>query len=222
MLNLFFPNTCRGCHIEVMAAESYICANCRHNLPIAGFHKNGNDEMLQIFYGRVPVENATALFYFKKDNITQKFIHALKYKRAKKIGEVLGDWLGGELADCKEYQSIDVIIPVPIHKKKLRQRGYNQVSGFAEKIANALQKTYIEDVLLKVSPTKSQVFKEKISRMFTPEEVFAVQNPHKIENKHILLVDDIITTGATLEACSQKLLQVKDVKLSFATIAITK
>ncbi len=117
MLNLFFPDTCRGCHREILSSENHVCANCRHNLPLAGFHKNGSEEMRQIFYGRVTVENVTALFYFKKDNLTQKFIHALKYKRAKKIGEVFGEWLGNELVSCKEYQSIDVVIPVPVHKK---------------------------------------------------------------------------------------------------------
>ncbi|NCT17136.1 MAG: ComF family protein [Flavobacteriia bacterium] len=222
MLNLFFPNICRGCHKELIEGEKEICSICRHNLPIAGFHKNGSTEMSDIFYGRIPVVHATALFYFKKNNITQKFVHALKYKKAKRIGLIFGEWLGEELAECKEYQDINAIIPVPLHKKKLRQRGYNQVAGFGEKIALALQKQYIDDVLVKITPTTSQVFKERISRIFTNEEVFAVQNASKIENKHILLVDDIITTGATLEACAKKLLQIKGVKLSFATIAITK
>jgi len=222
MLNLFFPNICRGCHKELIEGEKEICSICRHNLPIAGFHKNGSTEMSDIFYGRIPVVHATALFYFKKNNITQKFVHALKYKKAKRIGLIFGEWLGEELAECKEYQDINAIIPVPLHKKKLRQRGYNQVAGFGEKIALALQKPYIDDVLVKITPTTSQVFKERISRIFTNEEVFAVQNASKIENKHILLVDDIITTGATLEACAKKLLQIKGVKLSFATIAITK
>ncbi|PKP26068.1 MAG: amidophosphoribosyltransferase [Bacteroidetes bacterium HGW-Bacteroidetes-2] len=222
MLNLFFPAFCRGCLKELIEGEKDICSICRHNLPLASFHKNGGTEMVDIFYGRIPVVHATALFYFKKNNLTQKFVHALKYKKAKNIGVIFGDWLGEELSACKEYHDVDAIIPVPLHKKKLRQRGYNQVEGFGKKIANALQKPYIDDVLLKITPTTSQVFKERISRIFSNDEVFAVQQASKIENKHLLLVDDIITTGATLEACSKKLLQIKGVKLSFATIAITK
>lgn len=222
MLNLFFPNLCRGCHSELLGTDKEICIQCRHELPLASFHKTGSDEMLKLFYGRVPVENATALFYFRKNGLTQKFVHALKYKGAEKLGSVFGSWLGEELSECKAFIDIDAVIPVPLHKKKLRQRGFNQVAGFGKEIASALQVPYIDDVLVKITPTKSQVFKEKISRIFSQEEVFICQNIERINEKHLLLVDDIITSGATLEACSSKLLKAQNIKLSFATIAITK
>ncbi|MEX0996368.1 MAG: phosphoribosyltransferase family protein [Flavobacteriaceae bacterium] len=222
MLNIFFPKLCRGCHKELSANELEICAVCRHELPLACFHSSGSDEMLQLFYGRVPVVNATSLFYFKKNGLTQKFIHALKYKKAKKIGEIFGAWLGEELKLIEAYKDVDAVIPVPLHKKKLRDRGFNQVEGFGKEIAKALGASYIDDVLVKVTPTKSQVFKERISRIFSQEEVFTLQNAHKIKGKHLLVVDDIITSGATLESCSAKLLKAENVRLSFATMAITK
>lgn len=222
MLNLFFPKLCRGCQSELLGNDKEICVQCRHQLPLASFHKTGNDEMLKLFYGRVPVENATALFYFRKNGLTQKFVHALKYRGAEKLGFIFGAWLGKELSESPAYKGIDVVIPVPLHKKKLRQRGYNQVEGFGKEIASALQVPYLDDVLIKITPTKSQVFKEKISRIFSQEEVFIAQKLEKINGKHMLLVDDIITSGATLEACSSKLLKASDIKLSFATIAITK
>src|SRR5690606_20112421 len=109
----------------------------------------------------------------------------------------------------ESYKNIDAVISVPLHKKKLRQRGFNQVEGFAREIAGCLNAIYIEDVLYKVSPTRSQVFSERITRIFSQEEVFSVQNIEKLEGKHILLTDDILTTGATLESCAHQLLQAK-------------
>ena len=222
MLNIFFPKLCSTCDNELLANEQVICAKCRHSMPLAGFHLSGSEGMKDKFYGRVPVENATALLYFKKNNLTQKLIHQLKYKGNKEIGVFLGKWLGEELALIESYKNLDAVISVPLHKKKLRQRGFNQVEGFAKEIANALKINYIEDVLLKISPTKSQVFSERLTRIFSQEEVFSIQNIDKIEGKHILLIDDILTTGATLESCANQLLQAKNVKLSFAVMAVTE
>jgi ComF family protein len=222
MLNLFFPKLCRGCDNELLANEVEICTFCRHQLPLASFHQNGSDELKKIFYGRVPVENATTLLYFQKNGLTQKFVHALKYKGEVNIGNEFGKWLGNELKLIDSYKMIDAVVPVPLHKKKLRQRGYNQVEGFGKEIAEALEVAYINDVLVKITPTKSQVFKERIARIFSQQEVFTTQNEDKIKNKHLLVVDDIITSGATLESCAIKLLQTEGVKLSFAAIALTK
>lgn len=222
MLNLFFPKLCRGCDSELLAQEAEICAYCRHQLPVTNIHSTNSDEINKVFFGRVPVVNATALLYFKKNGLTQKFVHALKYKGAVKLGNEFGKWLGSELGEIESYQSVDAVIPIPLHKKKLRQRGYNQVEGFGKEIAAALSKPYIDDVLIKITPTKSQVFKERVARIFSQQEVFAVQNEEKIKGKHLLIVDDIITSGATLEASASKLLKTEGVKLSFAAIALTK
>lgn len=221
MLNLFFPKVCRGCEEELIAGEEIICVSCRHNLPLACFHRNRSEEMHKKFYGRIALTNATALLYFEKKGLAQKFIHGLKYKGEQKIGEVFGQWLGEEIALLESYQHIDAVVPVPLHKNKLRKRGYNQVTPFAKALAEKLQCDLIEDVLIKVTPTASQVFKERFSRFFSSEEVFRSQNLEKIEGKHLLLVDDVITTGATLEACANQLLKANDVELSIATIAVT-
>lgn len=222
MLNLFFPKLCRGCNNELLAQEVEICTYCRHQLPVTNIHFNHSDEINKIFYGRVPVVNATALLYFKKSGLTQKFVHALKYKGAPQLGNEFGKWLGSELCEIESFHEVDAVIPIPLHKKKLRQRGYNQVEGFGKEIAAALSKPYMDDVLIKITPTKSQVFKERVARIFSQQEVFAVQNEEKIKGKHLLIVDDIITSGATLESCASKLLKTEGVKLSFAAIAITK
>jgi ComF family protein len=132
----------------------------------------------------------------------------------------LGNWLGGELNEVKVYKNIDIVIPVPLHEKKLKKRGYNQVTKFGEQIAKALNKEYKENVLVKITNTKSQTTKERLLRWTNSDELFALKNMGAIDNKHILLVDDIITTGATLEACINVLSQVKNIKISIATMAI--
>jgi len=178
--------------------------------------------MRKKFYGRVELVNATSLLYFEKKGLTQKFIHGLKYKGEQNIGALFGNWLGEELANIKAYNAVEGVIPVPLHKKKFRKRGYNQVTLFAKAIAEKLQKPYIDDVLIKVTPTPSQVFKARFARLFSSEEIFSVQNLGKITGKHLLLVDDVMTTGATLEACSNQLIKAGGVELSIATIAVTQ
>ena len=175
--------------------------------------------MEAVFYGRVAVENATALLRFSKKGLTQELLHNLKYRGQEQIGRFFGTWLGSELSELDAYQNIDCIIPVPIHGLKKRKRGYNQVTGFGAKISEALEKPMYEDVLVKNLKTSSQVFKQRLTR-FGNTEVFAIADRTKIEGKHLLVVDDIVTTGATLENCANQLLNAGASKVSFATIAI--
>ncbi len=175
--------------------------------------------MKDIFYGRINVEQATAILQFQKKGITQELLHNLKYRGKKEISGFFGSWLGNELSEIEAYKNIDMVIPVPLHKQKLKKRGYNQVAGFGKEIAKALGVPYRDDVLVKISKTDSQVFKQRFTR-FNSEEIFSLQNSEVIKGKHILLVDDIITTGATLENCAMQLLKNTQVKISLATIAI--
>jgi ComF family protein len=175
--------------------------------------------MKQVFYGRVPVENATALLYFQKKGIVQRLLHNLKYRGQQQIGTFLGSWLGAELAETPEYRDISLVIPVPLHKRKRRIRGYNQVSDFGRQLARSLNAEYREDLLLKTFSTGSQVF-QKRSKRFKTEKLFTLSNPEPLQKKHILLVDDIVTTGATLENCANELLANSNVRLSIATMAM--
>ena len=219
MLNLLFPRVCMGCKSVLSKHEKILCVACRHELPVASHHKTGSTAMKDIFYGRFAVEQATALLQFQKKGITQELIHNLKYRGQKEIGDFFGSWLGSELSELDHYRAVDMVIPVPLHKQRLKKRGYNQVTGFGREIAKALQIPYYEDVLIKVSKTSSQVFKKRFTR-FNSEEIFTVQNKDAITSKHILLVDDLVTTGATLENCALQLLNNTQAKLSLATIAI--
>jgi ComF family protein len=220
VLDLFFPKVCYACQFQLSDNEAYICTNCRHNLPVTNYHLDNDDFVLKTFYGRAKIEHATALLRFEKKGITQQLIHNLKYKGHEDIGMFLGKWLGEELKDIQAYQTIDTVIPVPLHKKKLRKRGYNQVAKFGQEIAKQLNTSYCDDVLVKITNTKSQVSKNRFSRWISNDELFIIQNKEKINNKHILLVDDIITSGATMEACISVLNKAHNVKISIAAMAI--
>jgi len=220
IINLFFPKVCYACHNLLNDNEDTICMNCRHDLPITNFHFDNNDSVAKVLYGRAKIENGTALFRFEKKGNVQRLIHNLKYKDHEHIGFILGNWLGGELKTLESYKNIDVVIPVPLHKNKLKKRGYNQVALFGQQVAEALNADYLDDVLVKVTNTKSQVNKKRLARWTNSDELFTLKNIEAIDNKHILVVDDIITTGATLEACISVLNQAKNIKISIATMAI--
>jgi competence protein ComFC len=221
LINLFYPDICQICDTELYKNQNILCTSCVNELPITNFHLDNENSVKKVFYGRVPIENATSLLVFKKKGSVQKLIHRLKYRGHQEIGSYLGKWMGAELAKTGTYLDIDLILPVPLHKKKLKARGFNQVEKFGKEIALALQVPYIDDVLLKKHFSTTQTLKTRLARWGNIEESFVLVHPEKIRNKHILLVDDLITTGATLEACSDVLLEAGNVKISIVTMAFT-
>lgn len=224
LLNLFFPNICACCDRALLKNERAICTSCRHQLPLTNSHLHNENETKKVFYGRVRIENAISLLVFEKKGITQRLMHDLKYKGNKAIGPELGKWTTKNIFETAWVHEIDVVVPVPLHKKRLRKRGYNQVEGFGKTIADALQVPYIDHCLVKVHANKTQVFKNLTARFKNVEHNFEIEPTKKyhLEHKHILLVDDIITTGATLETCAEKLMEIPKTKVSIATMAKTR
>ena len=220
LLNLFFPKVCEACHNVLSDNEAVVCLICRHELPITNYHYDNSNAVHNIVFGRVKLENATALLHFSKKGIVQQLLHNLKYRGHEQISGFLGEWLGAELSTIETYKAIDVVIPVPLYKTKLRERGYNQVAEFGKQIAKALNTEYNDTVLIKTKPTKTQVFKGRITRWNDDGAVFSISEKDSLKGKHILLVDDIITTGATIEACASVILKIDNIKLSLATMAI--
>lgn len=219
--DLFFPVMCPGCATRLSPNEQVICTECRHRLPETGYHRTRENPVEKMFYGRVKIELGTAFLLFHKKGITQQLIHHLKYKKHEKIGTLLGMWYGHLLSESGFGNTIDMVIPVPLHPKKQRKRGYNQVSGFAKCLAGALRAAYREDILVKTDDTGGQTFKNKMSRWKESESIFGINPDIQLPACHILLVDDVITTGATLERCTRTLQKHKNVKVSVATMAIT-
>ena len=220
-INLLYPKLCFACESTLGSNENILCTSCLHALPIADHHLEKDNPVEKIFYGRIPVENATSLLLFEKKGMVQKLIHNLKYRGHEEIGPFLGAWLGSELKELPQWQEITTVIPVPLHRKKLKVRGFNQVAGFGTELAKALDVPYRDDILLKISATQTQTIKKRLARWGTIDETFVLENAEVLENGHVLLVDDLVTTGATLEACAQKLLKIPNLKISIATMAVT-
>ncbi len=218
---LFFPIYCAACNDALYQNERVLCTSCRHELPLGNFHKVNDKKMKKVFYGRSKVENTTSLFIFQKDSLVQNLIHNLKYRGQENISTELGIWLGKELQQNTEYKAIDIVIPVPLHPRRLRERGFNQVEKFGKEIAMNLDANYIDYILKKKSYNKKQSKHGRRTRWLNTSETFGVQNESLLINKHILIVDDIITTGATLEACINVLKHIPGIKISIATMAMT-
>jgi ComF family protein len=205
-----------------MKNENVVCTLCRHDIPITNHHLNPENEAFKKFYGRIPLEYASALLYYHKKGIVQELIHKLKYKGHENIGTFLGNWYAGELKEIAILRTADIIIPVPLHKRKFRERGYNQVTTFGLAIANELAIPYIDYILFRTVYSKTQSQKNLLGRSEGIEAIFDVDYNEKDHGKHYLLIDDVLTTGATLEACSKALLKIPGAKVSIVCMAMAQ
>lgn len=222
LVNLFFPKLCNGCNSLLLNNESVICVKCRHDLPYTYHHQIENNEIMSKFYGILPVEQATALLYFHSKGIAQELIHNLKYRKQQEIGTLLGTMYAHELIDSDKIPKVDYIIPTPIHKKRLQERGYNQVTTFCEALSKELQIPIDTEVLFRTKHTKTQTKKSKTKRAELLSNNFKIKIKEDHIGKHYLLVDDVITSGATIEACAKALLEIPDSKVSLLAIAYTQ
>ncbi len=193
---------------------------CRHELPLTDYHLEDDNLTAKTLYGRVRIEKATSFLHFEKKGIVQNLLHQLKYRGHQEVGTLLGDWLGHELKAAWKGEEIDLVIPVPLHKKRQRKRGYNQVAAFGKQLALSLDAQYDEGILLRKKFNKKLAFKKRLDRWDSLANIFEVTT-QDLNRKHILLVDDIMTTGATIEACALTLKKCGNPKISVATMAIT-
>ncbi len=219
LFGLFFPNLCLGCGQPLIRGEEVICSICHFHLPKTHFHNDPENPLNRVFWGRVNLEAVAAYLYFQKGNTVQQLLHQLKYKGRQEIGLHIGKLYGLELCQADIFREAELVIPVPLHPHKLRKRGYNQSQAFAEGLASMMLAEPELNCLYRKVNSKTQTRKTRYNRWENVENIFAVNSPEKIMGRHILLVDDVITTGATLEACTQALLTVPGVKVSVATIA---
>ena len=201
-LHLFYPHICMHCGSEELSAETVLCEACVKNLPYTEFLAIENNKVEKIFWGRVPIQRAGASLFFTKDSIVQSLIFALKYKHQKKAGRLLGNIMGQDIINSQRFKNIDCMIPIPLSKKKQRKRGYNQAMLLCEGIQEKLPHIPILTVLAKQKSSKSQTSQNRIQRNHLSEQPFMLVGPNALINKNILIVDDVITTGATMEAAA--------------------
>lgn len=218
---LFFPHYCEGCGHDLKNREAILCYYCQEDLPFTNFFNKANNPVEKSFYGRLHLQHAASSFYFTKDSLLQNLLIELKYKNNRAVGFYLGRVLGYHLKNAARFTSIDALIPLPLHPKKQRIRGYNQAQIICEGINTVWKKPIIVDSVERVIFSDTQTKQNRINRWENMDGIFALKSPSNIRNKHLLLIDDVTTTGATLEACGSVLLSLEGVKLSIATVAYT-
>lgn len=219
LTELFFPKLCITCGNRLISQENYLCINCWLDLPLTNFHLNSENKVAQLFWGRVRIENASAFFGYKKGSRYQHLIHFVKYKGLKELGFETGRRFGFQLLNAPGFAEIDLIVSVPLHPKKFKIRGFNQSEWMARGMAESMQKQLSKDNLFRVVHTSTQTSKNRYERWKNVEGIFGVKDLNQFRGKHILLVDDVVTTGSTLEACAFQLLKAENAKVSIATLA---
>lgn len=217
--SLFYPHVCQACGNSLFKGEDIICTYCMYHLPKTNYHVDNDNPVIRHFWGKVNIHAASSYYFFNKGQKVQKLIHQLKYKGQKEIGLKVGELYGYELLKSQLFQSVDMIIPVPLHLSRLRTRGYNQSDFFAKGLASSMKIPVNTNLLVRTKKTATQTRKNRYSRYENMSEVFSVVSKNILEGKHLLLVDDVITTGSTLSACSEVLLKHKNTKVSIASIA---
>jgi ComF family protein len=220
-MSLIYPVFCESCSRDLFKHEVYVCNLCKVDLPRSNFHKNSENELSGILAGRIPFDKAMSLFVFEKKGRVQNLLHAIKYKKQKELAEFLGKLYAEELYNDKAHEGMDVIIPIPLHQKRIKERGFNQSFYFAKGLSSGLNLPVVQN-LVREKETSSQTRKKKFERWENVEGIFDLKDADSLEGKHILLVDDVITTGATLEAAWNKLKEVEGIKISLAAIAFAK
>jgi len=221
-LKLFFPSYCLTCSVPLASGEDWVCTTCSYDLPQTSYHQGADHIIAQKLYGRVPVKYALSLYKFRKNSRIQTLLHQLKYKHKPTIAKWLGRRHGTILRETSLSKDLDLIIPVPLHSSKLRQRGYNQSDYFAQGLAEVLKIPWNNWCLVRKRATSTQTKKNQLERFENVEGAFYVTDASVIEGKRLLVVDDVITTGATLEACIAVLLAAGSKEVSTATIAVAE
>jgi ComF family protein len=218
LLHLTFPHSCAGCGTDVIDKEHSLCLRCLYALPKTGFHPLEGNPVEKLFWGRLSLEAATTHLYFTKGSLVQRLMHRFKYRGDKALGTYLGRLLGAGLQEGHRFAGIDGLVPLPLFPAKERRRGFNQAAVLCGGIAEVLQKPVYQNHIIRKAATESQTKKNRSDRWQNVEGRFELKTANELSGKHLLLVDDVVTTGATLEACGRAMLQQGSIGLSVAAL----
>lgn len=219
--DLLFPDCCISCNHALLKGEKAICVICMAALPHTHFHTEEDNFLVQKFWGRVPLRYGLAYLHFKKGGKVQNIIHHIKYKGAFQAATMLGTWYGHDLYKANYGDKFDLIVPVPLHKSKMRKRGYNQSTCFAQGLSEGLLVDYSEGVLVRTRERDSQTKKGRLDRWSNVNTIYRLAEAADVKGKRILLADDVATTGATIEVCAQLLLNAGAREISVVVLALT-
>ena len=220
VFHLMFPHICIGCGSDILDQDNILCLECINDLPHTNYAQHANNPAEKLFWGRVPISAAMCAFYFTKASIVQNLIHEFKYKGNQEIGNYLGNMIGKSLGDSNRFKDISHIIPLPLFIEKEKRRGYNQAKILCDGISDIIGIDVLTNHVVRIVDTESQTKKKRIQRWKNVDKTFRVLHPEVLEGKHVLLVDDVITTGSTLEACASEILKVKNTRVSIAALAM--
>ena len=216
-IQILFPHVCCGCGSDILSRETVLCMRCMTALPETGFELHEDNPVEKKFWGRISLERATAQYYFTRESLMQRLMHQFKYKGNKELGLQLGALMGASIKKSGRFH-VDALIPLPLFSVKEKKRGYNQAAILCEGMAESLQVPVLKDVVIRSHHTETQTKKGRIERWQNMDSKFMLLQPEALSNKNLLLVDDVITTGATLEACGAELLKSENVTLSIAAL----
>lgn len=219
-LSLLFPRLCCGCGTHLMRNENLLCTECYVSIPRTDYHLSEENPVAKLFWGRCNISRTAAFSYYTKGSRIRKIIHTLKYKGIKEIGTEMGRIYGASLKSSQFLEGIDIIIPVPLHYSRERKRGFNQCDLICEGLSEISGIGVRKDILKRVSMSDTQTKRSRYERWLNVDGIFEVTDPESIEGKHLLVVDDVITTGSTIEACASELLKIKDVRVSVIALAV--
>ncbi len=220
IIHLFYPRLCEGCNKALLGNEEVLCISCALELPKTAYHHIPDNDTAMRLAGRIPFVQATSFAHFTNDGLLQHLLHGLKYTNKKETGIYLGKQFAYDLQKTGWIKTVDAIIPVPLHAKKEAIRGYNQSALIGQGMSEVLHIPLNSTALVRSRHTESQTQKTRAERLENMKEAFLIKDANALQGKHVLLLDDVLTTGATLEACALALLQVKEIKLSIASIGI--
>ncbi len=221
LLHLAFPHICVGCGSDLLQKDQLLCLHCLDSLPLTSFAAHGNNPVEKLFWGRMSLTYGTAQYYFTKESLMQRLMHQVKYRANKELGLYLGRMMGNQLKNSNRFLHVDALVPLPLFPIKERKRGYNQAAVLCEGIAEVLQKPILHKVVIRTVHTESQTKMNRIQRWENMKDHFRLVDEDAIKGKHVLLVDDVITTGATLEACGTEILKATNTQLSIATLCFS-
>ncbi|MDR0892511.1 MAG: ComF family protein [Mediterranea sp.] len=221
-ISLFFPRCCIVCNEALAEEEEYICTRCNIKMPRTNYHRREGNTVERLFWGKIPIERATAFFFYRKGSDYRQILHALKYRGEKKLGETMGRLMASELQSSGFFEGIDLILPVPLHAKKQKLRGYNQSEWIAKGVA-AVTKLPLEPQLLRrVKNTETQTRKSVVARWENVDGSFELLQPEILRGKHVLLIDDVLTTGSTTTACAEAMLKAEGIRISVLALAMAE